>query len=357
MMVGWPKTDESSAHILSASPLWCPIYWDDLTVVYGRKSYLESIGFQWHSFPDIDPLSTDVFYSTPFYLVPESWKTQLLLASSPPIDFQPSIITTTALLQSNGSLMNMDTLPFIFEQDSLEIALISALRGEEPCIDDPRLSVIQSWADAREGRFDEALVAAGRSRDGMLLGCLALLAGEPPSDQRIPPLMVPPDVWNRYLTGDLTEGEEGIVEASALFVCGMRDRSMDSVKAVLNRSDVLSSWTFSVSGGLAALAGMDSLAVIWGDSALSLYRNPYTLLIRGNIAGTIGNPERAVEFFSESLDISEVFHEARFQRARYLWMIGSVDEAMEDYRLLKQLNYLMFAFESMFEWGNYFKEG
>ncbi|MCK4806739.1 MAG: hypothetical protein KAT09_03790, partial [Candidatus Aegiribacteria sp.] len=249
-----------------------------------------------------------------------------------------------------------DTLPFIFEQDSLEIALLSAVRGEKPYIDDLRLNVIQSWADAREGRFDEALEAARRSRDEMLLGCLALLAGEPPSERCIPPLMIPPGAWNEYMTGDMSGGDESIVEASALFVCGMRDRSMNSVMAVLNGAEELSPWALSVSGGLAALAGMDSLAVMLGDSALSLSRNPYTLLMRGSIAGTTGSPYRAVEFFSECLDISKAFNEARFQRAQYLWIIGSVDEAMEDYRLLRQLNYLMPAFESMFEWGEYFTE-
>ncbi len=352
----WPKPDESSARTLAASPLWCPIYWDDITIVYGRKTYLESIGFLWHSFPDIDPLSPQVFFGTPFYFVPEYWENQLMLASSPPLEYEPAIITATALLLSNGSLTNPDALPFIFENDSLEAALVSAVRGEEPCIDDPRLSVIQSWADAREGRFGEALEAAGRSRDVMLLGCLALLAGEPPPERGVPPLMVPPRAWNRYLTGYLTGADSSIVEASALFVCGMRDRAMDSVIAVLGRSEVLESWAFSVSGGLAALTGMDSLAVMLGDSALSLDRNPYTLLIRGIIAGSIGNPRMAVEFFSESLDISEVFHEARFQRARYLWMIGSVDQAVEDYRLLKELNYLTPAFESVLLWGEYFTD-
>lgn len=95
---------------------------------------------------------------------------------------------------------------------------------------------------------------------------------------------------------------------------------------------------------------LKSLSVMWGDTALSLNRTPYTLLIRGNIAGITGSPEQAVDFFSESLDISEVYHEARFQRARYLWMIGAIEEAMEDYCLLMQLNYLMLAFESMLEW-------
>lgn len=353
----WPKPGESSAYILSASPLWCPVYWDSVTIVYGRKTYIESIGFQWHSFPHIDPLSQDLFLETPFYLVPEGWKEELLLASSPPLNFAPSIITTTALLFSDGSITDTDTLPFKFGNDSLETALRSALRGDTPCIDDPRMRKLQAWANARNGRFDEALEAAEYSGDEMLTGCLALLAGEHPSENSIPPLNVHPVIWDKYLKGDMSGADSSIVEASAMFVCGMRDRSMDSVMAVMNGSEAHSPWTFSVSGGLAALAGMDSLAVLWGDSSLSLNRNLYTLLIRGNIAGITGSPDQAIEFYSECIDKAEAFHEARYRRARYLWMNGSIEAAMEDYRLLRQLNYLSPAVESMLEWGEYLSEG
>ena len=353
----WPKNSESSAYILSASPKWCPVYWDDITIVYGRKSYLESIGFQWHSFPHIDPLSPDIFLETPSYLVPESWKNELLLASSPPLNFTPSIITTTALLLSDGSMTNIDTLPFMFRNDSLETALTSALQGDAPCIDDPRLRELQALANARNGRFDEAIEAAEYSGDEMLLGCLVLLAGEHPSENSIPPLMVHPIIWDKYLTGDMSGADSSIVEASAMFVCGMRDRSMGSVMAVMNGSEVHSPWTFSVSGYLAALSGMDSLAVLWGDSSLSLNRNLYTILIRGNIAGITGNLDQAIEFYSECINTAEAFHEARYQRARYLWMNGSIEAAMEDYRFLRQLNYLSPAVESMLEWGEYLSEG
>lgn len=349
----WPRTGESSAYILSASPHWCPVYWDDITIVYGRKSFLESIEFQWHSFPHIDPLSQDIFIETPFYLVPESWKNELLLASSPPLNFTPSIITITALLLSDGSLTNIDTLPFIFKNDTLKTALTSALQGDAPCIDDPRLRELQSWANARDGRFDEAIEAADHSGDEMLTGCLALLAGKPISGQTVHPLMIHTRAWNNYLTGNMSGGDSSIVEASAMFVCGMRDRSIDSILVVMNKAQELSPWAFSVSGYLAALAGMDSLAAMWGDSALSLSRNPYTLLVRGNIAGIAGNRDQAIDLYSESLKIYEDFHDARYQRARYLWMNGSIEAAMEDYHLLRQLNYLSPAVKSMLEWGEY----
>ena len=351
----WPQTGESSAYILSASPEWCPVYWDDITIVYGRISYLESIGFQKHSFTHIDPLFPDVLLETPFYLVPESWKDELLLSSSPPFNFTPSIIITTALQLSDGSIADIDSLPFIFRNDSLKTALSSALQGSMPCIDDPRLRVIQSWADARNGRYDEAIEAAGYPGNEMMTGCLTLLAGKPLSEQTKPPLMIHRRAWNYYLAGNLSGGDSSIVEASALLVCGMRDRSMDSVTAVMNRSEILSPWAFSVSGGLAALTGMDSLAILYGDSALSLSRNPYTLLIRGFIAGNTGHPGEAVGFYSECLGIDETFLEARYQRARYLWMIGLTVEATEDFRLLKQVNYLTPASETLMEWGNYFQ--
>ena len=129
------------------------------------------------------------------------------------------------------------------------------------------------------------------------------------------------------------------------------------IMVVMNGMEELSPWAFSVSGYLTALAGMDSLASMWGDSALSLSRNPYTLLVRGNIAGITGNPDRAIGFYSECLRIFEGFHEARYQRARYLWMNGSIEAAMEDYLLLRKLNYLSPAVESMLEWGEYLSGG
>jgi hypothetical protein len=352
----WPKTNESSAYVLSMSPEWYPVYWDDIGIIYGRVTFLDSIGMRWHSFPNVDPLFPDILLETPFYLVPENWKDELLLSASPPMNYQPSLITAAALLQSGGSSILSDSLPFVFRSDSISIALRSALEGVTPCLSDPRLTVIQSWALSREGRFEMALEVAKYSGDVMLEDCTALLAGRALPVNSQPPLMIPVLAWNRFLRDDLSPGDSMIVRAAAMFVCGMRDSSMISIHSVMNRSVELSAWAFSVSGGLAALTGQDSLASIWGDSALALRRNLYTLMIRGNIAGIVGDSRSAAEFFSECLEISDSFQEARNQRARNLWITGEINEAMQDYRLLRQLNYLTPATESIMEWGEHFTQ-
>ncbi|MFO8183470.1 MAG: hypothetical protein R6U39_04790 [Candidatus Aegiribacteria sp.] len=352
----WPRTDGSSAYILSASPDWEPVYWDSITVVYGRASWLEEAGFRGQVFTVVDPLSPLMLLETPYYLMPSSLREELVTAASSPMNYQPAIPPAAALLQTAGE--TPDTLPFVIRSDSMRSGLENALGGREPCIEDPRLRVIQSWALAGAGEYTAAMDAAVGSGDAMLLSCLAVLHEEGTSAagaavNRVPPLMVPPPAWAGYLSGEVSPGDSCVIEASALFVAGMRDRALDSVRTILDREMELQPWGLSVSGGLAALHGLDSLAVALGDSAVSMNTNPYTLLIMGKIEGITGDRRSAVETLSRSLSISPVYHEARIQRAGYLWMEGRLEEAMEDYRLLEELNYLTPAAESLLEWGEY----
>lgn len=352
----WPKSDGSSAYILSASPDWKPIYWDSITVVYGRESWLEEVGFRGQVFTVVDPLAPLILLETPYYLMPSSLREELVAAASSPMDYQPAIPPASALLLSEGEVP--DTLPFVIRSDSMRSGLESALRGKEPCIEDPRLRVIQSWALAWTGEYTAAMNAAVISGDPMLQGCLAVLqengmAAAPAVANRLPPLMVPPPAWTEYLAGASSPGDSCIIEAAALFVSGMRERAIDSVRTVLDRGMELQPWGLSVSGGLAALHGLDSLAVALGDSAVSMSTNPYTLLIMGKIEGITGDRRSAVETLSHSLAIFPAYHAVRIQRAGYLWMEGRLEEALADYRLLEELNYLTPAAEFLLEWGEY----
>lgn len=352
----WPGTDRSSAYILSASPDWKPVYWDSITVVYGRVSWLEEAGFRGQVFTLADPLSPMMLLETPYYLMPSSLREELVTAASSPMNYQPAIPPAAALLLSEGEVP--DTLPFVIRSDSMRSGLENALRGREPCIEDPRLRVIQSWALAGPGEYIAAMDAAVSSGDPMLLSCLSVLheggtGAAPAAVNRVPPLMVPPPAWAGYLAGTVSPGDSSVIEAAALFVSGMRERAIDSVRTVLDREMELQPWGLSVSGGLAALHGLDSLAVNLGDSAVSMNTNPYTLLIMGKIEGITGNRRGAVETLSRSLAIAPAYHEARIQRAGYLWMEGRLEEALEDYRLLEELNYLTPAAEFLLEWGEY----
>lgn len=352
----WPESDRSSAYILSASPDWKPIYWDSITVVYGRASWLEEAGFRGRVFTLVDPLSPLMLLETPYYLMPSSLREELVTAAKSPMNYQPAILPAAALMQSEGDIP--DSLPFVISSISMRSGLENALRGREPCIEDPRLRVIQSWALAAAGEYTAALDAAVSSGDPMLQSCLSVLSrsgtgAAGAAANRYPPLMVPSPPWEAYLAGSASPGDSCVIEAAALFVSGMRERAVDSVRTLLEREMDLQPWGLSVSGGLAALYGLDSLAVVLGDSALSMNTNPYTLLIMGKIEGITGDRRSAVETLGQSLDIFPSFHEARLQRARYLWMEGRLEEALEDYRLLEELNYLTPAAEFLLEWGEY----
>lgn len=355
-LFNWPKKEGSSAYILSASPEWCPVYWDDFTIAYARKSFIDSIDFQWHSFPHVDPLFPDLLLEIPFYQLPESWIDEILLAVSPPMNYEPAIILSSALLLRNGTLGSIDTLPFLCGNDDLERSIISALNGEEPCIHDPRLRVIQSWVHSRAGRYEEAMEAAIASEEQRVISCTAILSGESTRSEgniTVPPPMVPSGAWDRYLSGNLSQDDCRIIEASALLVCGMQEKAVDSIRTIISESGDFSPWAFSVSGAVLALSGLDSLASVLGDSAISINRNLYTLLVRGQIAEISGNLDEAVSMYEQCLQISPELYKARYHLALCQWMKGDIQDAIQDYHVLMDLNYLTPAVESLFEWGEY----
>ena len=129
--------------------------------------------------------------------------------------------------------------------------------------------------------------------------------------------------------------------------------SLDSVFSILASDTDLPPWGYSVCGGMAALSGLDSLSEALGERALSMNRNPYTLLMMGKINDINGSTGAAVECFTMSLQLSEAYLEARLQRADCLWRMGAVQQALTDYRLLKELNYLTPAADFNLEWGGY----
>jgi tetratricopeptide (TPR) repeat protein len=356
-LFNWPEPGESSAYILSASPAWRPVYWDSITVVYGRGTFLDEAGLQSISFEVVDPLAPQTLLQELYYRMPDSWKDELVLAASPPMNYQPAMIPATALIQCTDSLH--DSPGFLFDSDVMRTSLDSVLSGRDPGIEDPRLRVLQAWTLARAGRYDDAMLAAEHTGDLMLQSSLAVLMGKgmrnPSQGTSYPPLlMVPPAAWAGYIEGEASMGDSAVIGAAAMFVSGMRNGSLDSVRAILDADMDLSPWGYSVSGSIAVLCGMDSMAVALGETAVSMNRNPYTLLMLGNIESIIGNGDRALELFSESLRLSDGFLEARLQRAEQLWRAGAVEEALADYRLLKELNYLTPAAEFHLMWGEHF---
>ncbi|MBN2587512.1 MAG: tetratricopeptide repeat protein, partial [Candidatus Fermentibacteraceae bacterium] len=356
-LFNWPGPGESSAYILSASPAWLPVYWDSITIVYGRKTFLDETGFLSRSFEVVDPLAPQTLLQVLYYQMPDSWRDELVMAASPPMNYQPAMIPATALMLCTDSLF--DSPGFVFGSEGMRSSLDSVLSGSDPGIEDPRLRVLQAWVLARAGRYDDAVQAAERSGDLTLRSSLAVLTenGMRSSVQGAscpPPLMVPPAAWAEYMNGEASMGDSAVIGAAAMFVSGMRTGSLDSVRAILDAGTELSPWGYSVSGSIAVLCGLDSMAVALGATALMMNRNPYTLLMLGNIESVSGNGDRAIELFSESLQLSDGFLEARLQRAEQLWRTGALEEALADYRLLKELNYLTPAAEFHLMWGEHF---
>jgi hypothetical protein len=352
----WPGPGESSSYTLAASPGWRTVYWDSITVVYGRGSFLEDAGLLDSSFAVVDPLAPRALLQVPYYLIPDSWNRELVRASMPPMNYQPAMIPAVALMMSGGSLP--DTLPFIFENPEMGTSIMLVLEGRDPLVEDPRLRMIQAWSLARSGDLDGAALAAEACGDRLLQGSLEVLrSGDgPPAclNAAYPPaLMVPPAAWTTYLEGGSSDGESAVIRAAAGFVSGMREESLDSVFSILASDTDLPPWGYSVCGGMAALSGLDSLSEALGERALSMNRNPYTLLMMGKINDINGSTGAAVECFTMSLQLSEAYLEARLQRADCLWRMGAVQQALTDYRLLKELNYLTPAADFNLEWGGY----
>ena len=350
----WPRPDESSAYTLAAGPEWLPVYWDSITVVYGRRSFLERTGFVTRAFSVVDPLDQQPLLQVPYYLLPDRWLDELQRAASSPMDYQPAILPAAALLLSRGEIL--EPLPFRFRSDSMRTALQQALSGRDPILEEPSLRVIQTWALAGDGRYDEAMETAAMSGDRLLMNSVAVLLDRgisafPDEPWDHPPMMVPPGAWGGYLRGERSRGDSCVVRAAALFTCGMRGEAIDSVEAIVRRGTELHPWGYSVSATMAALTGRDSLALALGDSAVSLNTNPYTLLVMGKVMGLSGDTAGAIRQFTRALEISDLFHEARLQRADHLWSAGEVEGAVEDYRLLEELNYLSPAAESRLRWG------
>lgn len=353
----WPKPGESSAYVLSASPLWSPVYWDSITVVYGRRSFLEEQGYIDSSFATVDPLARHVLIQLPYYLMPASMESELVRAASPPMNYGPAMVPAAALMLCGSEVP--DSLPFGFGDDSLGVSLAMAFRGDDPLMENPRLRVVQSWALAAGGRLEEALEAAERSGDPLLCSSFRVLLGERPTDrpgpgEQAPPVMVPVWAWDDYLQGNATPGDSAVIWAASAFAAGMRVPALDSVRALLESGMELHPWGYSVSGEIASLSGLDSMALDLGSRAVSMNRNPYTLLMLGSMQERSGSAEEALESYSACLDISVMFPEARMRRADLLWETGSVEEALADYRLLRELDYLTPAAEFRLEWGDRF---
>ncbi|OPL18992.1 MAG: hypothetical protein AVO35_03435 [Candidatus Aegiribacteria sp. MLS_C] len=352
----WPRPGESSAYVLSASPLWLPVYWDSITVVYGRRSFLEEQVYTDSSFSTVDPLAPQVLMQLPYYLMPASLEDELVRAASPPMSFGPAMVPAAALLLSRETVP--DSLPFSFENDSLGISLRAAFLGDDPLLEDPRLRLVQSWALAARGRLEEAFEAAERSEDPVLYSSFHVLLGRTPDRSgpagAAPPMMVPVGAWSDYLDGKATPGDSAVILAASAFTAGMRGPSLDSVRALLESGMELHPWGYSVSGGIASLSGLDSMALDLGKTAVSMNRNPYTLLILGSIQERSGYLEDALGSYSDCLEISGLFLEARMSRADLLWETGRIDEALADYRLLGELDYLSPSAEFRLYWGGRF---
>lgn len=353
----WPKPEESSAYVLSASPDWRPVYWDSITIVFGRTSFLEETGNLHLSFGTVDPLSPRMLMQLPYYLMPSSLGTELLRAASPPMNYQPAMIPAAALMLAGSRIP--DPLPFRFEDEDLGSSLRSALQGGDPMDGDIGLRVVQTWALVERGMTEEAMEAALGSGDPVLISSIHVLQGQDsdyPGEMtgQAPPMMVPVRAWRDHLEGRSTAGDSAVIHAAAEFTAGSRGQSLRSVLSILESGIELHPWGYSVSAGIASLSGLDSLALELGDRAVSMNRNPYTLLILGTVQDRAGESEAALESFSRCLEISDLFLEARMQRADLLWRTGSVAEATADYRLLQELDYLTPVAEFRLIWGGYF---
>lgn len=355
-LMGWPSRPGSVAWTLSASPDWSPVYWDDLTLVYARDSYLSAEGLEHLAFRHVDPLMTESVTGVPFQSIPALWLDELLRAANPPMDLDQAMIPAVAIISRRGlGEQALELLEASGVEDPLRTALAASLHGHRAEFEDGRLDILRTWALFRSGDAESAVASAELSGDAQLLGCAILLSGGPgnvPADSPPPP-MVPEGAWGRITGGTAMPGEERSAGTAALLMCGMEDAAVDSVMRFLSGGVQLPPWGLSLSGGILALAGMDSLAAHMGDSALSVRSNPYTQSMRGTIAEISGDLETAVEHYSTALAGGPLLHDTRMRRAGCLWELGMLDEAMADYHVLDGLDYLSPLSAARYEWGGY----
>ena len=353
----WPDTGESSAYALAANPEWSPVYWDHLVVVYAKNDFLEREGLFALRFEHVDPLDPYTLLTVPFYYLPQSWNTELSRAASPPMRYPPAIQARAALLAATGKPSGIpDRNP---DGDSFGESLRLVLEGEDPVLENPGFRILQCWSLAAKDRFEEAVEAATASSDTVLLNAVLVLSGNSlEGDTAVsiyrPPAMVPIPAWEKYVKGTCTPGDSAAILASALFTAGMRERALEQVDRILNDSLELHPWGYSVCGGISAYCGHAEESEILGWKAVSMSVNPYTLMWLGNILRMSGKTEQALEAFDRSLEIADIYIEARIRRADLLWNLGDIEAALLDYRALSALDYLTPIVESRLEWGNYF---
>ena len=355
-LMSWPSRSGAVSWTLSASPDWSPVYWDDLTLAYARNSYLSAEGLEHLAFRHVDPLMTESVIGMPFQSIPSSWLDELLRASHPPMDLDQAMIPAAAIMSRRGfGEQALELLETGAMEDPLRTELAAALSGQSSAIADGRLDMLRTWALLRSGDTEMAAASAELSGDAQLLGCVSLLSGGPGNvpTSSPPPPMVPEGAWGRITGGTAMTGEERSAGVAALLMCGMEDAAVDTVMRFLADGVQLPPWGLSLSGGILALAGMDSLAAYMGDSALTVGSNPYTHSMRGTIAEISGDLDTAVEHYSTALAGGPLLHDTRMRRAECLWELGMLEEAMTDYHVLHGLDYLSPLSAARYEWGGY----
>ena len=356
VLMNYPQHKGSVLYSLAASPDWLPLYWDNLTVVYAKRSFLLDNELLNLALRYFDPLIETEILETPLYEIPMNVLVEATSISLSTDNNLNALIVCTTLISRNSSATEVIDSLLILTDNTIPEELLSALNGNTDNIDDPRLLTLSIWNHASAGNWELAINTAQRTGDLHLYNSVLLLSGIVDTEI-LPPPMIPQRAFEDYMNDTAGIGNSSIITASALFTCGMADSALSVVRSVFANADSLAPWGYSTSGVLMQLAGMDSLAQVYCDSAISYRRNPYTLGARANIAEYSGNVSTAVDYYAQVLTFSPNFLEARAHLANCLWNSGDMINALVQYQYLENHDYLSPIAKMRLRWGMQVLEG
>jgi len=350
VLMDYPKHTGSVLYTLAASPDWLPLYQDNLTVVYAERSYLTDNDLLHLCYRYFDPLLETDILETPLYEISKN-------AFDEAADISRSVENNLNALVIYASSISIEysTMTAVDSLNALTGAYIpdeltTAMTGDFENLKDPRLLTLAVWQNASEADWESALTAAKMIEDPYLENSVLLLSGirDP---ELLPPPMIPARAFTDFLEHSGSRADSTVIMASALFTCGMGDSAQSAVNSVLPGADSLSPWGYSTSGVLLQLSGFDSLAAVYGDSAIAHSRNPYTLGARANIAEYSGDIPLAIDYYEQVLAFSPNFLDARAHLADCYWYSADMINALTQYQILDDRDYLSPIARQRFEWG------
>jgi hypothetical protein len=330
----WPRQAGSSANLLAELPGWSPVYWDELTVLYARLDYLDSIGMARLAFELADPLSLEELVSRPLYTIPDRSLTELTGAAA--MSGTPEVVRWAAccILVRQGLQEEALELASASSDTASGEALMQALRGERPEGGySPQVTTLAAWSLARSGRFEQAAEVSSSLGDDVMADAMIIagsVVGGSAGSPGGPPPWVPEAGFSEWTAGGMPAQDSLAVVASALFASGLESEALECALSCVSSTGG-HPWSLGVSAVVLAAAGRDSLGRAAAEQAVRANRNPCTLTLAGHAEVMAGRYADAACFYRAAVSIAPASPALRIDLASALWNSGELAGSAEQY--------------------------